>query len=166
MIISSLLDTVTIARSRKHIEKYYNLDEIGKFPIRKPPINQYSDIDVDDKFPPLKNVNRTIKRLNLGIYSPIHYLLPEKREEYNEKYDVAVGDGSSIFKQSDRERQIVVLMRINMLKSMESSIHSFKLTLYTLLEKIVNLLERIEINDLNFDPNVDISLMTPDEDRL
>ena len=160
-----LLDTITIARSRKHIEKYYNLDEIGKFPIRKPPINQYSDIDVNDEFPPLKEVNRTIKRLNLGIYSPLLYLLPDKIEAYSEKYDVAVGDGSSIFKQSDRERQIVVLMRINMLKRMESSIYSFKLTIKTLLGKIESLLERIQNNDLNYDPNVDISLIDPDEEE-
>ena len=161
-----LLDTVTIARSRKHIEKYYNIDEIGKFPIRKTPINQYSDIDIYNEFPPLKEVNRSIKRLNLGIYSPLLYILPDKREAYSEKYDIAVGDGRATFKQIDRERQIVVLMRINMLKRMESSIHSFKLTISTLLEKIINVLDRINNKEINYDPDFDISLIDPDEDEF
>jgi ERCC4-related helicase len=161
-----LLDTITIARSRKHIEKYYNLDEIGKFPIRRTPINEYSDIDMYNEFPPLKEVNKSIKRLNLGIYSPLLYILPEKRDVYSEKYDVTVGEGHSTFKQVDRERQIVVLMRINMLKRMESSIHSFKLTISTLLEKIINVLNRIENREINYDPNFDISLIDPDEDEF
>lgn len=161
-----LLDTITIARSRKHIEKYYNLDEIGRFPIRKPPINQYSDIDIENEFPPLKEVNRYIKRLNLGIYSPLLYILPDKRDAYSEKYDTKIGEGSSVFKQIDRERQIVILMRINMLKRMESSIHSFKLTVATLLEKINNVLDRIENNEINYDPDIDISLIDPDEEEF
>ncbi|WP_460009145.1 helicase-related protein [Methanobacterium movens] len=160
-----LLDTITLARSRKHIEKYYNLDEIGSFPIRRPPINQYSDIDVYGVFLPLREVNLKIKRLNLGIYSPILYLLPDKREAYSEKYDMAVGDGHTVFKQSDRERQVVNLMRINMLKRMESSIHSFKLTIATLLEKIDDVLERIEDHDVNYDPQIDIALIDPEEDE-
>jgi ERCC4-related helicase len=160
-----LLDTITIARSRKHIEKYYDLEEIGKFPIRRPPVNQYSDIDVEDIFPPLSKVNLKIKRLNLGIYSPILYLLSDKRDAYSEKYDIAVGEGHTVFKQSDRERQIVNLMRINMLKRMESSIHSFKLTIRTLLEKIDDVLYKIENHDINYDPKVDILLIDPEEDE-
>ena len=160
-----LLDTLTIARSRKHIEKYYNLDEVGRFPIRKTPINQYSDIDTEDEFPPLKDVNSSIKRLKLAIYSPLAYLLPNKREAYSEKYDMLVGKGHSVFKQTDRERQIVELMRINMLKRMESSIHSFKLTISTLLNKISDLIEKIETHDINFDPTIDINLIDPDEEE-
>ena len=160
-----LLDTLTIARSRKHIEKYYNLDEVGRFPIRKNPINQYSDIDTEYEFPSLNEVNKTIKRLKLAIYSPLLYLLPDKREAYGEKYDVAVGEGQSVFKQSDRERQIVELMRINMLKRMESSIHSFKLTISKLLGKISDLIEKIENDEINYDPKVDIALIDPDEEE-
>ena len=160
-----LLDTLTIARSRKHIEKYYNLDEVGRFPLRKTPINQYSDIDLEYEFPALKDLNNSIKRLKLAIYSPLLYLLPDKREAYSEKYDLPVGEGHTVFKQSDREIQVVELMRINMLKRMESSIHSFKLTISTLLAKISDLIEKIESHDINFDPTVDISLIDPDEEE-
>ncbi|KUK80991.1 MAG: Helicase domain protein, partial [Mesotoga prima] len=160
-----LLDTLTIARSRKHIEKYYNLDEVGRFPIRKSPINQYSDIDIEYEFPPLKDVNNSIKRLKLAIYAPLFYLLPDKREAYSEKYDLPVGEGHTVFKQSDRELQVVELMRINMLKRMESSIHSFKLTITNLLNKISDLIDKIESHDINYDPTIDISLIDPDEEE-
>ena len=63
-----LLDLLTIARSRKHIEKYYNLDDVGKFPERKVPVNVKEDIDAAGHFPPLKEVNRTIQRLHLAAY--------------------------------------------------------------------------------------------------
>jgi len=161
-----LLDTITIARSRKHVEKYYNMDEIGRFPLRRKPVNKFSDIDVYGVFPPLKEINLLIKRLNLSIYSPILYLRPDKREAYSEKYDLPVGEGYTIFKQSDREQQIVNLMRINMLKRLESSIHSFKLTIQTLLEKIDFVLNKIENNDINYDSEIDISLIDPDEEEF
>jgi len=69
-----LLDTVTIARSRRHIEKYYNLDEIGKFPERLPPQNRYSEIDTLKEFPAIGEVNKQIKKLTLCVYSPLAYV--------------------------------------------------------------------------------------------
>lgn len=160
-----LLDTLTIARSRKHIEKYYGLDEIGKFPKRKKPINKYCSIDTEDTFPPISKINKEIERLNLAIYSPLLYVLPQKRDAYSEKYDMAVGKGRSTFKQSDRELQIVSLMRINLLKRMESSIYSFRITVKNILEKIDSTLEIIELNKNNYDPDLDISLIDPDEEE-
>ena len=84
-----LLDTLTIARSRKHIEKYYDINEIGHFPERKEPINIKSEIDINEEFPSLREINKEISRLNLGIYSPMNYLLPDKLRQYEEKYDTA-----------------------------------------------------------------------------
>lgn len=98
-----LLDTITIARSRKHIEKYYDINEIGEFPKRNKPVNIYADIDLKGEFPALEEVNKTIKNLNMGLYSPLKYVLPEKRKEYSKKYDTKVKDGKSVFKQVDRE---------------------------------------------------------------
>ena len=71
-----LLDTITIARSRKHIEKYYDIDEIGKFPkTRLLPKNIYPSIDMKNEFPPIGEINRLIKKLTLCVYSPLGYVL-------------------------------------------------------------------------------------------
>nr|WP_071120404.1 SNF2-related protein [Romboutsia timonensis] len=70
-----LLDSLTIARSRKHIEKYYNVSDIGEFPKRLKPENIKSDIDILGKFPSLKEINNEILRLNLSVYAPIKYVL-------------------------------------------------------------------------------------------
>ena len=69
---------MTIARSRKHIEKYYNMSEIGKFPERLKPINIKAEIDEEETFPKISEVNRLINRLNLSAYAPLKYVLPDK----------------------------------------------------------------------------------------
>jgi SNF2 family DNA or RNA helicase len=138
-----LLDIFTIARSRKHIEKYYDTTEIGKFPERLKPKNIKSDIDIDGSFPPLKDVNTTIKKLNLAAYAPMKYVRLDKKEEYSRKYDQQVKEGS-VFKQVDRENSLIYLMRINMLKRMESSINSFALTVAKILNQANELIKRIE----------------------
>ena len=131
-----LLDTITIARSRKHIEKYYNMGEIGKFPKRLAPENLHCNIDIKDEFESISNLNKKIMRLNLAIYSPLQYVLPEKRKVYSAKYDIKVKGGKSVFKQTDRERSIVNLMRVNILKRLESSINSFTITIERLLNQV------------------------------
>lgn len=159
-----LLDTLTIARSRKHIEKYYDLAEIGEFPNRLDPINESSDIDIKKEFPTLNEINNEIERLNLSVFSPFLYILPQKREDYAKKYDIAIGEGKSVFKQTDREKSLIQLMRINILKRMESSIHSFKLTIEKLLFKINKTLEKID-NISEYNEDIDISLIDPEEDE-
>lgn len=138
-----LLDLLTIARSRKHITKYFNSSDLGSFPERLAPINVKPDIDLDDDFPPLKEINREIRKLNLAAYAPLKYVLPEKRDEYAEKYDTQVAQGS-VFKQVDREQSLIHLMRVNLLKRLESSVVSFALTLGKLREKITDLIEKID----------------------
>ena len=159
-----LLDTLTIARSRKHIEKYYDLAEIGEFPNRLNPINESSDIDIKKEFPTLNEINNEIERLNLSVFSPFLYILPQKREDYAKKYDISIGEGKSVFKQTDREKSLIQLMRINLLKRMESSIHSFKLTIEKLLFKINKTLEKID-NISEYNEDIDISLIDPEEDE-
>ncbi|MEZ5492352.1 MAG: helicase-related protein [Gammaproteobacteria bacterium] len=139
-----LLDVVTIARSRKHIEKYYGTADIGEFPTRLPPKNIYADIDLSDEFPPLREVNKTIRRLSLAGYSPLKFVRNDKKDEYARRYDKAVGAGASVFKQIDREESLVHLMRVNLLKRMESSIRSFRLTVDKLNNQIEVLLSKIE----------------------
>ena len=139
-----LLDVVTIARSRKHIEKYYGTADIGEFPTRLPPKNIYADIDLSNEFPPLKDVNKTIRRLSLAGYSPLKFVRNDKISEYARRYDKAIGDGKGVFKQIDREESLVHLMRVNLLKRMESSICSFSLTVDKLATQIETLLTKIE----------------------
>lgn len=140
----NLLNTVTIARSRRHIQNYYDTKDIGEFPVRRKPISIYSDIDKDGNFPPLKEVNDNIASLHLAIYSPMLYVLPSKISYYEYLYDQEVKGGVSKFKQADRERNIVNLMRVNILKRLESSVNSFALTLDRILKQINKMLNILD----------------------
>lgn len=152
-----LLDLLTIARSRKHIEKYYDLSEIGKFPKRLKPINYKTGIDLQSDFSSFDEINDSIRRLKLAVYSPLQYVIPEKVKFYEEKYDIIVNQGQSRFKQTDREKSIVNLMRVNILKRLESSIYSYNLTLKRMDLKIVSVLGQIDI--LEKDPNKSDSII-------
>ena len=164
-----LLDLVTIARSRKHIEKYYNVKEIGKFPERMEPLNIKSDIDLAGEFPKLEEINKEIMRLKLAAYSPLSYVLPNKKDQYSKKYDIEVKGGVSVFKQTDRENSIIHLMRASILKRMESSIHSFGLTIAKVLKQVDSLIEKLEKDNDNYNPTVninDINIEDSDLDNL
>lgn len=138
-----LLDSLTIARSRKHIEKYYNVNDIGQFPKRLKPITVKSEIDTNHQFPAVEEIYREILGLNMAIYSPMRYVLPHKQLEYEKKYDTVVKGGKSVFKQSDRERSLIYLITSGLLKRLESSIHSFNLTLSKIQAKIDYTLESV-----------------------
>lgn len=140
----NLLNTVTIARSRKHIQTYYDTKDIGDFPERNKPISIKADIDRKGEFPSLGKVNGMIASLNLAIYSPMHYILPNRLKYYEELYDQEVKEGKGSFKQIDREKNIVNLMRVNILKRLESSINSFSLTLERILNQINNMLKVLD----------------------
>jgi len=139
-----LLDSVTIARSRKHIEKYYNISDIGKFPERLTPKNIKSDIDLRGEFPSLEDINNSIKKLNLSVYAPLSYVRIDQRKKYEERYDISVNKGQSTLKQTDREKSLVNLMRVNILKRLESSVFSFHLTLQKIYGQVTNTLQAIE----------------------
>lgn len=160
-----LLDTITIARSRKHIEKYYNLDGIGKFPTRLSPQNRYPDIDTKEEFPPIEYINKLIKKLSLSVYSPISYILPEKYAAYEVKYDIRV-ENNSVFKQKDREKSLVGLMRVSILKRMESSINSFALTVEKILQKIEKALITIEEKQSYYNAEMNINEIDIDDSEL
>lgn len=140
-----LLDMLTIARSRKHIERYYPDNEIGGFPNRLTPENIKCDIDLQGHFPPLADINRAIRRLHLSAYAPLKYVRLDKREEYDARYSQAAGD--SVFKQIDREASLIHLMRVNLLKRLESSVHAFSRTAAELLAKVDELIERLDAFD-------------------
>ena len=149
-----LLDMLTIARSRKHIQKYYDTTNIGEFPKRLNPINVKTDVDTKNDFIKLAELNKLIRSLSLAIYSPMKYVLPSKVKEYSKKYDT--NTGKSVFKQVDREESLVHLMRINILKRMESSIYSFAITVSKILKNIDLTLEKLNnFEDIEEDFNIE-----------
>jgi SNF2 family DNA or RNA helicase len=139
-----LLDSVTIARSRKHIETFYNTEEIGKFPTRLKPISYHSPLTDDDGVMKFNEIYKQLSLLKLCVYSPVSYILPSRIRKYEELYDTDLREGKSKFKQVDREKSLVALMTTNLLKRLESSVHSFRLTLEKLKQNHVGLLLKIE----------------------
>ena len=140
----TLLDLLTIARSRRHIEKYYGTAETGRFPDRLKPINIKADVDRSGAFPPIADINLEIRRLNLASYAPLRYVLPHKQEAYDRKYSTQVKGGTGFFRQVDREESLIHLLRVNVLKRMESAVPSFALTVQRQLHDVEATLARIE----------------------
>ena len=140
----TLLDLLTIARSRKHVEKYYGIAETGRFPDRLKPINIKADVDLAGAFPAIRDINLEIRRLNLASYAPLRYVLPHKQEAYDQKYSTEVKGGTGFFRQVDREESLIHLLRVNVLKRMESSVVSFALTVERQLRDVEATLLRIE----------------------
>lgn len=132
-----LLDSVTIARSRKHIEKYYNAAEIGKFPERLKPISLRPNLtDLRTTI----NYNEIFEQLNLltlDIYRPSKYILPSRLAKY-----VDLDSGNNLTMQG-REIGIQRLMSINLLKRLESSVYSFRLTLNRIWQLITSTITAI-----------------------
>lgn len=143
----TLLDHLTIARSRRHVEKYYGTAETGKFPARLPPINIKADVDLAGQFRAIKDINLEIRRLNLASYAPLRYVLPHKRAAYDAKYSTEIRGGESFFRQSDREESLINLLRVNVLKRMESAVSSFALTVQRQLKDVEAVLAHIENHD-------------------
>ncbi|WP_297282109.1 helicase-related protein [uncultured Anaerococcus sp.] len=137
-----LLDSVTIARSRKHIQKYYDTSEVGSFPKRNPPISKRPGLTDLDNAINYNEIFELLNELSLAIYTPSYYILPSRIENYTDKYDSNHVKGG--LTQSGREKGIERLMSINLMKRMESSVHSFKLTLNRMSELISNTLIEIE----------------------
>ena len=134
----TLLDELTIARSRKHIQRYYrsSLKQIGEFPKRNKPQSMYSDIDLKGRFLSYDRLNDEISNYQLSLFNPSKYVLEEFREQYEA--------GKVLnFSQSDREHFLIGMMKVNFLKRLESSVHSFNITMERTIAKIETLEQRI-----------------------
>ena len=105
-----LLDRLTIARSRRHLKKYYGTSETGRFPERLKPINVKPDVDLAGEFPSIREINFEVRRLNLAAYVPLRYVLPHKRDAYDEKYSTKLASGEGFFRQVDREESLIQLL--------------------------------------------------------
>ncbi len=157
-----VLDSVTIARSRKHIEQYYDTTDIGKFPERLKPISRSPKLTDLPTAVSFNDIFVSVTELNLAIYTPSDFILPSKLEKYlDTKADGSLGNLS----RSGRERGIRQLMSINLLKRLESSVNSFRLTLTRIKDFIQTTVEAIDrlaangghstVNDYDFDSNLD-----------
>ena len=135
----TLLDELTIARSRKHIKKYYraSMAQIGHFPKRKKPDSIFSEIDLKGRFLSYDKLNDEINNYQLSLYSPSRYVLPQFKAHY---------DAGNVrnFSQESREKFLVGMMKVNFLKRLESSVHSFAITMERTVAKIEDLEARLK----------------------
>ena len=137
-----LLDSVTIARSRKHIQTFYDTKDIGQFPERRKPLSFHSPLTQRTDVMSFNEIFEQLSLLKLAVYAPISYILPSRLKKYEEMYDTQVA-GKGKLKQADREKSLQALMTTNLLKCLESSIESFRLTLQSLRANHTNTLDKI-----------------------
>lgn len=166
---SILLDNVTIARSRKHITKYYDMSEIGSFPKRKAPISYYVDVAKKDDTIGYNELFDNLMQLTQAVYAPMDYILPSRLKKYEAKYDVKVGNAT--LKQVNREKALQRLMTINLLKRLESCVDSFRITLKKIETVNIDTINAIDsfqnktTSDQSHDfSNIDVDDMDSDED--
>jgi len=146
-----LMDALTIARSRRHIESYYNIEKMGRFPERLPPIARYPEIDLKKRFPTYDELNEDISQYQLSIFNPSKYL----REKFQGVY-AKPGEQMTLFGiQAIRERSLIGMMKVNYLKRLESSIEAFELSIDRTIGKIEALIEKIRHFDQNRDEYAD-----------
>jgi SNF2 family DNA or RNA helicase len=136
----TLLDELTIARSRKHIKKYYRdtLAAVGEFPKRKKPISIFPDIDTEGMFMSYDKLNDEISNYKLSLFSPSQYVLDAYKHLYDERSAI------DNFTQKDREHFLIGMMKVGFLKRLESSVRSFAISMGRTMEKIQTLEEKIE----------------------
>ena len=139
-----LLDSVTIARSRKHIETFYNTDEIGQFPERLKPISFHCPLTHRADVIGFNDIFDHLTMLRLAVYAPVSYILPSRLPKYEALYDTEVEGNRGKLRQADRERSLQALMTVNLLKRLESSVEAFRITLQKLKDNHQKTLAKIE----------------------
>ncbi|MEA2016984.1 MAG: SNF2-related protein, partial [Campylobacterota bacterium] len=138
-----LLDSVTMARSRKHIEKYYDIDTIGKFPTRLPPKSQNCNISELKDIMSIDEIYQYLSSFNMSAYNPFSYIFESKKDFYSKKYDNEINENSTL-RQENREKNLKKLMRVSFLKRLESSVDSFRITLNNFIQNIQNTINKID----------------------
>ncbi|MBQ8319712.1 MAG: DEAD/DEAH box helicase family protein [Clostridia bacterium] len=139
---SIILDSVTIARSRKHIQKFYDIKDIGTFPRRLPTKSYYPKLTDNPTVMKYKDIYDKLLAMTMNVYAPLAMLFPSRVEKYEAKYQIDLQSedaranslGQGLTRQMHRESGIKKLMTISLLKRLESSVYAFRLTLESLLE--------------------------------
>lgn len=139
-----LLDSVTIARSRKHIETFYDMADIGHFPERRKPISIRCKLTEREDVLPMNEIFKRLVVLKLAVYTPLSYILASRQQKYEDLYNTEVSSGGGNLRQADREQSLRNLMVTNLLKRLESSVEAFRLTLTSLQNSINGSLRAIE----------------------
>ena len=136
-----LLDELTIARSRKHIQRFYksSIAQLGGFPERQKPVSIYPEIDLQRRFLSYDKLNDEIDGYKLSLFAPSRYV----KEKFKDDYKTHAGDP---FSQADREKFLVGMMKVNFLKRLESSVKSFEIT----MERTIGKIEALERKIRNF----------------
>lgn len=134
-----LLDELTIARSRKHIQKYYKatIEQLGGFPKREKPISLYPEIDLQGRFLSYDKLNDEIAAYKLALFNPSRFVLTDHKADYEKQ-------GAFPFSQADREHFLIGMMKVNFLKRLESSVKSFEITMERTIAKIEGLEKKIK----------------------
>lgn len=154
-----LLDAVTIARSRSHIIKYYNTAEVGKFPTRLSPISRRPKLtDLNDAIT-FSDIAEQLNALNLSIYTPSLFIFESAKDNYGIDFQ---GEGLTI---DGREKGIRKLMAINLLKRLESSVNSFRLTLIRIHDFIKDSITAIDKFEESGAGTIDVTDFTEDFDN-
>ncbi|BCW43941.1 helicase-related protein [Arthrobacter sp. StoSoilB5] len=158
-----LLDSVTIARSRKHIQAFYDTTEIGGFPERLAPKSIREPLTDLPELPSFNDIFEQLQVLTLAVYTPLAYVFPSRISKYQDLYNVTAGNARSNLGQQGREQGLKKLMTVNLLKRLESSVDAFRLTLSKIEDAVDSALVRTssrgsfpsdlsaELIDLDFD---------------
>jgi SNF2 family DNA or RNA helicase len=154
-----LLDSVTIARSRKHIEKYYSTAQIGTFPKRLKPISKRPALTDLEGAINYNEIYEELNKLNLKIYTPSAYIFPSRAIKYPELFK----EGENLTQQG-REIGIQRLMSVNLLKRLESSVHSFNLTLHRIKNLIENTIAKINEFEVSGVSKLDVYEASEEDD--
>ncbi len=139
-----VLDSVTIARSRRHIETFYDTKDIGNFPQRLPPISFRCILTTRNDVIGFNEIFDQLSLLILAVYAPVGYILASRLAKYEDLYDTEVSGGKGKLRQADREKSLQALLTVNLLKRLESSVESFRRTLQKLESNYVGTLAKIE----------------------
>ncbi|OAI40071.1 helicase [Actinobacteria bacterium SCGC AG-212-D09] len=142
-----LLDAVTIARSRKHIQAFYDMTEVGAFPRRRQPITIREPLTDLPEAPSFSEIFEQLQGLTLAAYAPLAYVFPSRMEKYEELFNVEAEGSRGNLGHANRERGIQKLMTINLLKRLESSVEAFRLTLGRVDEAAGAALAAIDAHD-------------------
>jgi hypothetical protein len=164
-----LLDSVTIARSRKHIQAFYDTTEIGAFPERLPPISIRAPLTDLPDVATFNEIFEQIQVLTLAVYTPLAYVFPSRIGKYEDLYNVKGGTARSNLGQLGREQGLKKLMTVNLLKRLESSVEAFRLTVGKIEGAVDKTLGRLETHagamsevDVDF-ANLDLDIDDEDD---